>query len=85
MEVSRNDFAQYMKDNGFSNFSEFLNRFRVEEFKLLVHQNEHARYDLVSLAQLAGFNSKATFNRVFRKFERMTPSDYVKQHNLPGS
>lgn len=76
--ISRQDFSNYLKVSGYDNFSGFINELRVLEFKRLVGNKEYLKYDLVSLAEHAGFNSKATFNRVFKASEGMTPKEFVK-------
>ena len=57
-------------------FSEYLNNFRVEEFKKLLEQPVFQNYSILALALEVGFNSKATFNACFKKFTNQTPSEY---------
>lgn len=59
-------------------FSEYLNNFRVEEFKRLLTQKKYQNYSILALAFEVGFNSKATFNAAFKKFTKQTPSQYRK-------
>lgn len=74
---SRKDFNDYLKERD-SSFTEFVNKFKVAEFKELIVKDENQVYDMVSVAEKAGFRSKATFNRVFKQLEGITPSDYRK-------
>jgi len=57
-------------------FSEYLNNFRVEEFKNLLKQPIYQKYSILALGMEVGFNSKATFNAAFKKFTQQTPSEY---------
>jgi AraC-like DNA-binding protein len=41
--------------------------------------NKHLK--LLSLAYDAGFNSKASFNRIFKQMINMTPSEYYEKYN----
>lgn len=60
------------------NFFDFINSYRVEEFKQLVSEAKHEHFTLLGLAFEAGFNSKSTFNAIFKKFTQQTPSEYVR-------
>lgn len=64
---------------GGKNFFDFVNSYRIEEFKLRAGQPSSHNYTLLSIAYDCGFNSKATFNRVFRKYTGQTPSDYFQK------
>jgi len=58
------------------NFYELINRYRVEEVKSLLINHDHKRFTLMAVAFDAGFNSKTTFNTVFKKMTGVTPSHY---------
>jgi AraC-like DNA-binding protein len=58
------------------NFYELINRYRVEEVKSLLINHDHKRFTLMAVAFDAGFNSKTTFNTVFKKMTGLTPSLY---------
>jgi AraC-like DNA-binding protein len=61
------------------NFFDFINHFRVEEFKLRCRQPEYKNITLIGIAFDCGFNSKATFNRVFKNTTGMTPGEFARQ------
>ena len=58
-------------------FNEFINEYRVEEVKnqLLNKENQHLTISAIALE--AGFNSQATFQRVFKNVVGMTPKDFL--------
>lgn len=58
------------------NFNDFVNEYRVEEFKRQVQNPENAHLSFLGLALDCGFNSKATFNRAFRKFTGQSPREF---------
>lgn len=64
-----------------SNFNEYVNGFRVAHFKEEVVKPENKALTLLAVALDSGFNSKATFNRVFKKIEGVSPKEYVTQHS----
>jgi len=66
-------------NNGFAkNFNDFINGYRVEEVKAQLNEGRNRELSLVGIAMDCGFNSKATFNRVFKKMTGSSPSEYVK-------
>ena len=58
------------------NFFDFVNAYRVEEFKLLMSEPQARQYTLLALALEVGFNSKSSFNRAFKKQTDQTPREY---------
>ncbi len=60
------------------NFFDFINEYRVEEVKKQLSVNKN--YTLLGIAYECGFNSKSSFNRIFKNFTGITPSDYRKEH-----
>lgn len=60
------------------NFFEFINSYRVEEAKRMLADNSYADKTMLDIMLDVGFNSKATFNTLFKKKAGMTPSEYRK-------
>jgi AraC-like DNA-binding protein len=73
----------YVINEGFGkNFNDFVNQQRVELVKQKLKSKEHLRKTLLGIAHECGFNSKATFNRAFKKFTEMTPKDFIESQQL---
>lgn len=70
-------FNLYLKEN----YYDFINRYRLEEFKRLIADGEYERYTLTALSEKCGFK-KSSFFSAFRKFEGMTPAEYLKKHGI---
>jgi len=62
------------------NFYELINRYRVNEVKSLLINHDRKKFTLMAVAFDAGFNSKTTFNTVFKKMTGLTPSLYRSQN-----
>ena len=60
------------------NFYDFINHYRVEEFKMKLTNPENERLTFSGIASDCGFNSKATFYRVFKKSTGSSPNEYYK-------
>jgi len=67
-------------NTGFAqNFNDFVNSFRVEAVKEKMKSPDAQHLTLTAIAYECGFNSKATFNRSFKKFTGMSPRDFMQQ------
>jgi AraC-like DNA-binding protein len=76
------DLSQMINQKSGKNFFDFVNAFRIKEFKHRVRQPENSNFTLLSIAYDCGFNSKATFNRVFKNHTGYTPSEFYNNPNL---
>jgi AraC-like DNA-binding protein len=65
------------------NFFEFVNSYRVREVKSRLHKTEFEHLSLEGIAKDCGFNSSASFYRVFKQHTRMTPGQFIQQQGLP--
>lgn len=70
-------FSLYLKEN----YYDFVNRYRLEEFKQLVKDDAYKRYTILALSEKCGFK-KTSFFSTFRKVEGMTPTEYLKSQNI---
>ncbi len=60
------------------NFNEFINGYRVAQVKQKIEDKDYQHLSILAIALDTGFNSKATFNRVFKKIDGNPPSAYRK-------
>lgn len=65
------------------NFSDYVNRLRVEEAKAYMNRDEFMNYNLISIGLEAGFNSKTTFYKAFKKYTGITPSEFKNEKSRP--
>ena len=61
------------------NFNDFVNHYRIEAVKTKLDKGEHNTTTLLGIALDCGFNSKATFNRAFKKSTSLSPKDYLEK------
>lgn len=61
------------------NFLEFVNSYRVEQAKRILADPANSGDAVLDIASKSGFNSKATFNRFFKKFVGVTPTEYRRR------
>lgn len=60
------------------NFFDFVNSYRVETVQEKIRQHADRQQTLLAIALDCGFNSKAAFNRAFKRMTGQTPSDYER-------
>ena len=77
--MTKHDLSQLINDQLNTNFFGFVNDYRIEAFKERLTQKEYEHYTLLGIALETGFNSKSSFNSIFKKAEGITPSAYKKQ------
>ncbi|MEO0339886.1 MAG: helix-turn-helix domain-containing protein [Bacteroidota bacterium] len=64
------------------NFNDFINYHRVEAVAKQFEAKAHHQRTILSVALDCGFNSKTTFNRVFKKFKGKSPLQFIKEEKL---
>ena len=69
--------SNYINHTG-NNFSEYINKLRVEHAKTLLANTDSVK--MVVVAEDSGFTSEASFYRNFRKFTGMTPQEWLRHH-----
>lgn len=77
MELQEREVSQAINLGGGMSFCDYINRLRIDAFKQSLSSSSKP-VNLLELAFESGFNSKSTFNAVFRKETGMTPRDYLK-------
>jgi len=58
-------------------FNDFINSYRIEEVKIQLHSQKLLKQTITGIAFGAGFNSQATFQRVFKNTVGMSPKVYL--------
>ena len=79
LSMSTHNLSEILNTRLNQNFYDFINRYRVEEVKRRLAENESEKYNLIAIAFDSGFNSKSAFNTIFKKQTGTTPSQYRKQ------
>ncbi len=78
--ATQNQVSQLINEQFGRNFYEFINGYRVELAKKLLVSEEYKNESILSIAFDVGFQSKSTFNAVFKKLTKTTPSQYRKNN-----
>lgn len=62
------------------NFIDFINTYRIDEAKYRLQNPKDEKETVLEVMYAIGFNSKSSFNTVFKKKVGKTPSEYKKEH-----
>ena len=76
IQIPSYQVSQAINEGLKKNFYELVNGYRVEEAKRLLADERNKNNTILSVGFEAGFNSKTTFNTVFKKFTGLTPTEY---------
>ncbi len=79
LNLHSHQLSKYINNYFNKNFFEFINDYRIDEFKKLIANPKNKNYSIIGIAFDAGFCSKATFNRIFKNATGTTPSQYRKK------
>jgi AraC-like DNA-binding protein len=78
LNIHPNYLSQVINEKFQKNFYDFINSYRVEEFKRLIASGRDKNKTFFALALDCGFNSKASFNNSFKRITSITPSEFAK-------
>lgn len=74
--MSLHDVSEVINSGIGISFKDYINALRVEEVKQMLQNTQYDHLSLMGIAYDCGFNSKATFNRVFKAKTGKTPSEF---------
>ncbi|MCU0447251.1 MAG: helix-turn-helix transcriptional regulator [Microscillaceae bacterium] len=77
LQISPKTVSAILNQHLQKGFNDFINEYRVEEVKLQMLNPDNQHLTISGIALEAGFNSQATFQRVFKNQVGMTPSEYL--------
>ncbi|MFV8363192.1 helix-turn-helix domain-containing protein [Flavobacterium sp. ZT3P35] len=77
LETNASVISKTINQGFLMNFNDYINNFRIEAVKISLSNGEHKKSTLLGIAYDCGFNSKATFNRAFKKNTGITPKEYI--------
>lgn len=68
--------SKLFKDNFNEVLTDYINRYRIKKAKELMRK----KYTFNEISLMVGYNSLRTFNRLFKKYEGVTPGTYRSQN-----
>lgn len=77
LKTNTSVLSKVINDGTGRNFNDFINSYRVQEVITKLKTGEQQTQTLLGIAYDSGFNSKATFNRAFKKVTGKTPKEFM--------
>jgi AraC-like DNA-binding protein len=74
---SSKELSQVINQRSSMNFFDFINSYRCEEVKAIMAESD-PKVTVLEMMYQAGFNSKSSFNKEFKKLNGKTPTEYRK-------
>lgn len=75
--IQANALSRLINDGTGRNFNDFINVYRVQDMMNMLRSGEQKTQTLLGIAFDCGFNSKATFNRAFKKATGLSPREWI--------
>lgn len=79
MNLARYEVTDLLNVHIGKNFFTYVNEFRMEAVMRRLAKTDYDHLTIIAIANDCGFNSKSTFNSLFKAHMGLTPSDYKKQ------
>lgn len=83
LQIPRHHLTQSINTEMGKNFYAYINELRVKKFMEMVADKRYKDYTFLAIAFECGFNSKSTFNSVFKRITNFTPSEYLESLGRP--
>lgn len=64
------------------NFSDFINEYRICESREILMRSNADKLSLEEVGYNCGFGSKCSFNKAFKKYTNLTPSEFRQQYKV---
>jgi AraC-like DNA-binding protein len=77
-QMSTHDLSFVINEGFQENFFQFINRYRIEEAKILLRSAQHKHLNVLGIAYESVFRSKSTFNITFKKLTGQSPSQFMQ-------
>ncbi len=79
LDTNKKYISRIINQDFGTNFNNFINKYRVNHARIMILDTESKKLSLQGIAELSGFNTRATFISAFKKFAGVTPSYFIKK------
>ncbi len=77
LEINVNHLSQVINEKTGMNFNDYINKYRINEAKLILLSPQYKKLTIEAIAKMAGFNSKSAFYAAFKKHSGVSPKEFA--------
>lgn len=77
LNATKNEVADFLKNEIDENFIELLNKNRVEYLKELLKAKKYESFTIEALSEMSGFNNRRSMYNSFNKYVGVTPTEFI--------
>lgn len=81
LNIPLHHLSQVINSTFGQNYYDFINSYRIRESIRLLDEDISGTKTILEILYETGFNSKSVFNTFFKKYTKLTPTQYRKQHH----
>ena len=81
LNISRHHASQLINEYFGVGFNELINSYRIAEATAILKEDKQRNLKIIDVIYEVGFNNKVSFNRAFKKYVKMTPTEYLNTLN----
>lgn len=85
LKIPRHILSEVINEHMGKNFYNLVNEYRVNEVKERMKSDDMRQLTILAIAYDSGFNSKSSFNTIFKEKTGQTPSEYLSALNARNS
>ena len=78
LNSTKNELADFLKHQIEENFTELLNKNRVEYLKELLKAKKYESFTIEALSEMSGFNNRRSMYNAFNKHVGTTPTEFIQ-------
>jgi len=82
LSMSVQELSTLINHSLHQHFFDFVNEYRIKKATDLLKDPEKQKLTILEILYEVGFNSKSSFNTVFKKFTGSTPTEYRKKYQV---
>jgi len=79
LNVTKNELSVFLRDEIEENFTELLNKNRIEYFKQLLNSKKYESFTIEALSEMSGFNNRRSMYNAFNKHVGVTPTEFIQR------